>query len=46
MVAFQAGYSFWDTVATAYLEEPALFTSQQRSLAVVTRGPDSPSRRR
>ncbi len=40
MVAFQAGYSFWDTVATAYLEEPGLFTSAQRSLVAITRGPE------
>ncbi len=40
MVAFQAGYSFWDTVATAYLEEPGLFSSAPRSLVVITRGAD------
>lgn len=40
MVAFQAGYSFWDTVATAYLAEPELFTTTQRSLVAITRGPE------
>lgn len=38
MVAFQAGYSFWDTVATAYLAEPGLFTTTQQPLVAVTRG--------
>ena len=30
--------SFWDTVATAYLAEPELFTTTQRSLVAITRG--------
>lgn len=40
MVAFQAGYSFWDTVATAYLDQPGLFGTSARTLEVVTTGPD------
>jgi purine nucleosidase len=40
MVAFQAGYSFWDTVATAWLEKPKLFTSAKKSLGVITGGAD------
>ncbi len=38
MVAFQEGYSFWDTVATAWLQEPGLFSSTERSLVAITRG--------
>lgn len=36
MVAFQAGYSFWDTVTTAYLGAPGLFTIEQMAMSVDT----------
>jgi purine nucleosidase len=36
MVAFQGGYSFWDTVTAAYLGYPGLFTFLTQNLAIVT----------
>jgi purine nucleosidase len=36
MVAFQDGYSFWDTVTAAYLGKPDLFTFAIKSLGIVT----------
>jgi purine nucleosidase len=36
MVAFQGGYSFWDTVTAAYLGNPDLFTFAIQSLGIVT----------
>ena len=40
MVAFQAGYSFWDTVATAFLDAPTLFSgTQEMALTITTDGP-------
>ncbi len=39
MVAFEAGYAFWDTVTTAYLADPSLFTLEQQRLGIVTTGP-------
>ncbi|MFZ1219616.1 MAG: nucleoside hydrolase [Chthoniobacterales bacterium] len=36
MVAFQGGYSFWDTVTAAYLGKPDLFTFANQSLGIVT----------
>jgi purine nucleosidase len=38
MVAFQAGYSFWDTVTTAYLGQPGLFAVTKLNLSVHTQG--------
>jgi len=34
MVAFEAGYSFWDTVTTAYLGNPGLFTFKELQLTI------------
>lgn len=36
MVAFQGGYSFWDTVTAAYLGNPDLFTFATQNLGIVT----------
>jgi len=36
MVAFEGGYSFWDTVTAAYLGNPGLFTFATQNLAIVT----------
>jgi len=36
IVAFQASYSFWDTVTAAYLGNPSLFTVATENLAIVT----------
>jgi purine nucleosidase len=36
MVAFQGGYSFWDTVTAAYLGKPDLFTFAIKKLSIVT----------
>ncbi|MFT5822375.1 MAG: purine nucleosidase [Crocinitomix sp.] len=38
MVAFEAGYAFWDTVTTAYLDQPSLYTIEQQLLLNVTEG--------
>ena len=35
-VAFQPGFSFWDTVTTAYLGKPDLFTFQEMKLSIDT----------
>lgn len=40
MVAFQAGYSFWDTVTTAALGGTVTYTYGEQTLSVVTAGPD------
>ena len=39
-VAFEAGYAFWDTVTTAYLDRPDLYTIEQKKLLNVTSGLD------
>jgi purine nucleosidase len=41
MVAFEAGYAFWDTVTTAYLGDPTLYktTPEPEYLNIVTTGP-------
>ena len=36
MVAFEGGYSFWDTVTAAYLGKPKLFKFATKKLAIVT----------
>jgi len=36
MVAFEGGYSFWDTVTAAYLGNPDLFTFAIQNLGIVT----------
>ena len=36
-VAFEAGYCFWDSVTTAYIGKPDLFTTETRKLAIDTR---------
>lgn len=36
-VAFEAGYSFWDTVTTAYIGKPDLFKTATKKLAINTR---------
>lgn len=36
-VAFEAGYCFWDTVTTAYIGKPDLFTAQTKKLTINTR---------
>ncbi len=40
MVAFEAGYAFWDTVTTAYIDQPSLYTIEKQQLLNVTDGPD------
>ncbi|NOQ71770.1 MAG: hypothetical protein GQ574_07210 [Crocinitomix sp.] len=40
MVAFEDGYAFWDTVTTAYLDQPSLYTIEQQFLLNVTEGSD------
>lgn len=41
MVAFEAGYAFWDTVTTAFLERPDLYTFESQCLNnIVTPGVD------
>lgn len=40
MVAFEAGYAFWDTVTTAYLDQPDLYTIEQMNLVNITTGPN------
>lgn len=42
MVAFEAGYAFWDTVTAAYLGKPELYTIGQDpvKLNIVTSGPN------
>jgi purine nucleosidase len=37
-VAFEGGYAFWDTVTTAYLGKPDLFTIKKMKLANITEG--------
>jgi purine nucleosidase len=39
-VAFEAGYAFWDTVTTAYLERPDMYTTEEQQLLNVTTGND------
>ena len=39
MVAFQTGFSFWDTVTTAYIGKPGLFTMTPMNITIDT-GPD------
>lgn len=41
-VAFEAGYSFWDTVTTAYVGKPDLFTTETKKLTIDTNF-DSPN---
>ena len=36
LVAFEGGYSFWDTVTAAYLGKPSLFTFARKRLHIVT----------
>ena len=36
MVAFEDGYSFWDTVTTAWLDDPELFTTSECRVCVDT----------
>ena len=43
MVAFEAGYAFWDTVTTAYLGAPHLFTIEEKSLSIATENTSSPT---
>ena len=40
MVAFEAGYAFWDTVTTAYLKRPDLYTIKPKNLLNITSGSD------
>lgn len=40
MVAFEAGYAFWDTVTTAYLDRPDLYTIEKKPLLNSTSGSD------
>jgi len=40
MVAFEAGYAFWDTVTTAYIDRPDLYTISQKQLLNITTGSD------
>ncbi|MCP4213479.1 MAG: hypothetical protein GY765_02430 [bacterium] len=40
MVAFEAGYAFWDTVTTAYLTRKDLFKQVPKTLAIKTAGTD------
>lgn len=40
MVAFQGGYSFWDTVTTAFLGNKVTYTWGTQTLSVVTAGPN------
>jgi len=35
-VAFEAGYSFWDTVTTAYIGKPDLFSTETKKLKIET----------
>lgn len=35
-VAFEAGYSFWDTVTTAYIGKPDLFSTESKKLKIET----------
>nr|WP_321235803.1 nucleoside hydrolase [uncultured Psychroserpens sp.] len=37
-VAFEAGYAFWDTVTTAYIDQPSLYTIEQQLLLNITEG--------
>lgn len=39
-VAFEAGYSFWDTVTTAYIGKSDLFTTKIKKLTINTRYDD------
>lgn len=34
LVAFQGGYSFWDTLTAAYIGNPGLFTFAEQGLAI------------
>lgn len=36
MVAFEAGYAFWDTVTAAYLGKPELFECEEKQLSILT----------
>lgn len=38
MVAFEAGYAFWDTVTAAYLARPHFFTTKDQPLNIITTG--------
>lgn len=40
MVAFEAGYAFWDTVTAAYLARPDLYTVECMNLLNETTGPN------
>lgn len=39
-VAFEAGYAFWDTVTTAYLDRPDIYSIEAKKLLNVTTGND------
>lgn len=39
-VAFEAGYAFWDTVTTAYLDRPDIYFIEEKKLLNVTTGND------
>ena len=39
-VAFEAGYAFWDTVTTAYLDRPDMYSIKEKQLLNVTTGSD------
>lgn len=43
MVAFEAGYAFWDTVTTAYLGAPDLFTVEPKRLVIATEDTEPPT---
>jgi len=36
LVAFQGGYSFWDTLTAAYVAQPGMFALQQESITIDT----------
>lgn len=40
MVAFEAGYAFWDTVTTAYVDRPDMYFIEEKKLLNVTTGSD------
>ncbi len=43
MVAFEAGYAFWDTVTTAYLGKPELFKFEEKRLSILTEDTQPPT---
>jgi inosine-uridine nucleoside N-ribohydrolase len=36
LVAFQGGYSFWDTLTAAYLGKPSMFALEKQSVTIDT----------